>query len=247
MAGQGIDSPSDGVLGGIQIFGRNADIDTGTVPEDVCGSGGTYQGFPESLEPVELFVSSANAADDIAGTGAQRVRVYGLRTATSKRYEILEVDMDGTTQVSLGTWYRLHLSECIQFGSGGQNAGVITIEDGSANIYCLINVIIGEGLGTSGCCVWTVPAGLPVDIRRFRVATGTASSQNTSIVASLRVRKFGTGGFVAEHVVVVNSQAEVDVAFPIPLRVEPLSDIKVTVEDVSDNDSAVDATIFIGP
>lgn len=247
MAGQGIDALSEGVLGGIQIFGRNADIDTGTTPEDVCGTGGVYQGFPTSLAAVPLTAESTAATDALASTGAQRLRVYGMRTATSKSYEILEVDLNGTTQVALGSWYRLHLCEVIQFGSDGQNNGVITVEDGSGNVYCLINVLIGEGLGTSGCCVWTVPAGMAVDIRRVRIACGTASSINTSAQVGIAIRPFGTGGFVLERVFTVNSQAEIDTEFPIPLRLEPLTDVKMTVIDVSDNDTAVDATLHMGP
>lgn len=247
----GIDSPSAGIFGGAEVFGRNQDIDIASFPEDVVGTvdvNGEYAGFPTSVDPVELFVQSTSQADNgTTATGALTARVAVLRTAASKAYEWVTITLNGTTPVSIGECYRAIFIECLSFGSGGQNAGTITVQDGSANVYATIPIIVGEGLGQSADCVYTVPAGLPIDVRRIRAACATDTSANTACVVSLRVRPFGAGGFVAEKIYTINSQAVADLEFPIPLKLEPLSDVKITVDYVSDNNTAVDVTLDLGP
>lgn len=50
-------------------FGRNVDIDTATVPEDLWNGGGVYAGFPTgAAEEFEVFSSSASANNlDVIG------------------------------------------------------------------------------------------------------------------------------------------------------------------------------------
>jgi len=83
----------------VEKFGRNLDIDSGTVPEDIWNGGGVYTGFQVGAEVVSEVLSSS-ASD----TGTVYIR--GLRTPTSTEYETASYTLSGTTPVPVGSWWR---------------------------------------------------------------------------------------------------------------------------------------------
>ena len=145
----------------VNKFGRNPDVDTATVPEDIWNGGGTYTGFPTG-SPEEFQVYSSSASD----TGTLSFSYLASNTATA--YSTCTVTLNGTTQVNTGcTGYRVHTA---QYTSGSEttfNVGTITIRHRTTTA----NVFISMPIGTSQSYMsgYTVPFGHRAVIKRFFV------------------------------------------------------------------------------
>ena len=91
------------------------------VEETIWTEGGIYV-YPTSAEAV--YISSTDANDTSAGTGARTVKVFGL----DANWELQEetVILNGQTQVRVGaslTWIRIFRAFVVTVGSGGTAAG----------------------------------------------------------------------------------------------------------------------------
>lgn len=149
----------------VNKLGRNSDIDTATVPEDIWTGGGTYTGFPDStLETISLL--SDSASDTSAGTGARTVNIIGLDTDYNEQSEV--ITLNGTTPVaSVNTYRRMHTMSVRSAGSGGVNAGAITARHTTttSNIFNIIQPGFNQSFGSG----YTVPAGYAALLRRMKV------------------------------------------------------------------------------
>jgi hypothetical protein len=141
----------------LYLQGINEDVDLAAA-EDVVEAGGTYVGQPviptQAAEALNIVSSSAN--DAAAGTGARTVRVEGLNSSGAWAEEVFT--LNGTTPVvSSSTWLRVIRAFIVAAGSGGTNAGAITVKHNTttANIFSVIKA----GRGMSMNAVFTVPAG----------------------------------------------------------------------------------------
>jgi hypothetical protein len=148
----------------INKFGVNLDIDTGTTPETIWGEGGT---FPFLSVGVLMDVKSDAAADTIAGTGAQKVRITFYDDSNAEFIETF--DLNGITPVQINGASTVKIVtriEVVQAGTGLTNAGKITvILRGGATIYQ--SILIGEGQTLSTPQI--IPAGKKGIIRRISV------------------------------------------------------------------------------
>lgn len=166
----------------VQKFGKNNDVDTGTVPEDLWTTGGTYTGFPSERELVEVVSSSAN--DTAAGTGCRTVFISGLDSNFEIQTET--VTLNGTTPVdSVGTYARLNRAYCVTSGSGNKNAGDITIRHTTTTANVFAQIIAGDGQTEVGC--YTVPAGYTGYLKHYRYSMfdSTANRATISFFAKL--------------------------------------------------------------
>lgn len=139
----------------VNKFGRNLDVDTTSTPEDLWGGDGVYTGFPTSTsEPLEVLSSSAN--DAAAGTGLRTVVIQGLNQDWEQVSET--VTLNGLTPVqSVNTYRRCHTMRGVTAGSGGANAGTITVRHATteANVFLAMQV----GNNQTNCSAFTIPAG----------------------------------------------------------------------------------------
>lgn len=242
----GIDALSSGIAGGAEVWGRGSGIGA-AAQTDIWGKLNDYEGFPESIAPVECAVVSDSANDASAGSGCQEVEVYVLRSITSKRYEKVVVETDGTSLVNtnIGNIYRAILCRGTRFGSTGSNVGTIRVRPVAADNadYCYMLPTVGR----SQECVYTVPQGNTIDLRRVRIATGLASGASTALIISIFKREFQSGGFRAIRTFDITSQTGLNIDLPIPPRLEPLTDVKVRTQDVSDGGTDIDCTLDFGP
>lgn len=178
---------AEGKISGYSIvnkFGLNSDIDSGTVPEDVWEGGGVYTGWATGAETVTVLSSSAN--DTSAGTGARTIRITGLDANYAEQSET--ITLNGTTPVATtNTYIRVHTARVVSAGSGGSNAGTITVRQTttSANIFLSLQI----GRNQSNCSAYTAPAGKTAYMRKLHVACGTAA--NVAIEGSIYVKAFG--------------------------------------------------------
>jgi hypothetical protein len=138
----------------ITINGSNQAV--GTSFETLWEEGGIHA-FPTSASV--MTVSSDDANDTSAGTGAQTVLIKGLDADYLEIQEV--VTLNGTTAVNTANSY-LRINDMITAtaGTGGVNAGSIFIGTGTvtagkpANVYG--EIYIGDGIAHEG--FYTVPA-----------------------------------------------------------------------------------------
>jgi len=116
----------------------------------------------------KLDISSSSAADAAAGTGMRKVEIYGLDYAGIPINE--SVTLNGQTAVqSTKSFWRVILAKIDTAGTGRKNAGdIYIVKTGTGGTYtagvpgtltsCIIKILVGLNLGTSG--IWTAPLGM---------------------------------------------------------------------------------------
>lgn len=222
----------------VNKFGTNADIDTGTVPEDIWEGGGVYTGFPDStLETVEVLSSSVNDAS--AGTGARTIRITGLDANYAVQQET--ITLNGTTPVaSANTYRRVHTATVLTAGSGGVNAGTITVRHSTTEANVFLSLVAGRN--QSNCSGYTVPAGYTAYMRHVTVAIrGTSGSPLSSTVAvegQIWTRSFG-GVFRSRRPFVSSTNFPLEDDIYGGLVFTEKSDLILRITAVSANDTSV--------
>jgi hypothetical protein len=158
-----------GRMQGVEIvnkFGRNPDIDSATVPEDIWENGGAYTGFNAvAAEVCEIFSSSAS--DAAAGVGARTIRIIGLDADYNVQSET--ITLNGVTPVdSVNSYIRVHTASIQASGSSIFNVGNITVRQKvtTANIFLFMLPSTNQ-TNNSG---YTVPAGKTAYMRKIHAA-----------------------------------------------------------------------------
>lgn len=216
----------------VNKFGTNSDVDSGSVPEDIWEGGGTYTGFPDStLETVSVFSASANDAS--AGTGAGTIRITGLDT----NYEVLQetVTLNGVTPVAtVGQFRRVHTATVLTAGSGGVNAGIITVRHTTTTANVFLSILAGRN--QSNCSAYTVPAGYTAYMRSLHAAVIFGTS--TGLEGAIWTRSFG-GAFRSRRPFLISTYYRLmDVIYGGLVFTEK-SDIVLRVTGTSDNNVSV--------
>lgn len=138
----------------VDKFGRNADVDTGTDPEDIWNGGGLYS-WPDSAQILEVASDSITDDSSSLSTGAYTIRIHGLDSAFLAITE--DVVMDGDTTVeTTQAFRRVRHAEVLAAGGSHRNNGAITVtyqDDATAA------AVIAAGQGQSLMAIYTVPAG----------------------------------------------------------------------------------------
>jgi hypothetical protein len=133
--------------------GRNNDVDTGSIPEDVWNGGNIYTGFPLTSDLLQI-VSSSNS-----DTGV--VTFLYLESETSTSYSQASVTITGTTPVNTNiTAYRVHsawYTPPLASRASGSNAGTITIRHTNtpANVFIAMPIATNQ----SYMAGYTIPFG----------------------------------------------------------------------------------------
>jgi len=122
-----------------------------TAGADISSIDANYITWPSGA--ATLSIVSDEAVDDIAGTGARTIRIYGLDANHDWQFEDLEMDGE-TPVVTSNTYLRFNMAIITTAGSGNKNAGEITITHGS-DILGLI--LVGDSI-TKGSN-FTIPNG----------------------------------------------------------------------------------------
>lgn len=197
---------------GVIRQGVNPDIDSGSLVS-IWDRGGLYA-FPPSASV--MTISSDNAADTAAGTGARTVLVSGL---DANYLEISEtVTLNGLTAVNTVNQYlRCYGMTILTAGSNAQAVGNLYQGTGTvtagvpANVYAYVR----QGWGSSQMSAYTVPANCTAFLLEVTTsAIGSATNQNTLL--SIRFRPQG-GVFVRGGSLVINGGlASLDSVIPRP-------------------------------
>lgn len=225
-------APSTAVGDCAYVYGYNADVDANSgADEDLIAAGATQYWPAAAVLGSSINISSASGDDDGApvGTGALTVTIVGLDANYKVQSET--VTMNGVSNVNpTGSYIRIYKAYVATAGSGGTNAGVITVADGTGTF-----ITIPAGLNTSLAAAYTVPADYSVGhILRWHV--GSITSGN--VFAVLYTRALGAS-WVVSAFQVVSSSASVTQQFPIPITVAAKTDIRLTIISASADNLAV--------
>lgn len=164
---------AQGLVEGTMIYnklGRNSDIDSGSITEDLWDGGGIYSGFPIT-GPEEFQVFSSSAGDNGILTFSY------LASTSSTSYQTGTVTLNGTTPVNTGiVGYRIHTAQYISGNATGFNLGNITIRHRTTTTNVFTILQIGRSQTTSSG--FTIPANNIGYIRRLfcKVFSNTAGS-----------------------------------------------------------------------
>ncbi len=225
---------------GVLQFGRNGDIDMGSTPEDVWEGSGIY--VPPTVAMIHSMVSTSTD-DAAAGTGARTVRIEGLDTSFLEITE--DLTLNGTTAVSTTLAYRrINFVRVETAGSGQVNAGDITLTMQNAPVTVTAHLETGRGQLTQA--IYTVPAGttgymgrLYAIVNKSGVAASTASVTlfgRTGIDGSEpAIRNKFTAGLSRDGAGYISHDLTP------PMVLDGPCDLFFRVEEVSANDTSVDA------
>jgi hypothetical protein len=195
------------------LFGINSDV--GTSLETVWVGGGSYA-FPSSA--TTTTISSSNANDTSAGTGARTVLIDGLNAGYQPVTEI--ASLNGQTGVTLANQYlRVNRVTILTAGSGGTSAGSIFVGTGTVTtgVPAVVLNRTGSSSNESESAFYSVPEGYTAFITRWTMS----SSNNTADEATrffLRVRPFGgVFGYKAVYNIPGNGIYECEAAYPVAI------------------------------
>jgi len=155
----------------VVALGVNADINTGTLPEDVWPLGGLYP-WLSAATYVSVASNSANDSSS-SGTGARTVLLVGLDNLYNVQSEILT--LDGLTPV-ISTKQYLRVNSLIMMSAGSSriNIGDIDAKNNSNGTDILARLVAGKGATRSSN--YTVPAGYTLAIDSLFIGVNRPSS-----------------------------------------------------------------------
>lgn len=224
----------------IRKFGKNNDVDSTSVPETIWVGGGLY---PFQAAAYQAEAVSADAADAAAGTGARSIRLLGLAGDDWLSAEE-DVIMNGTTAVSTvrTDWRRIDRSFVVSAGTGGVNAGAITVRlQGAGATQAIIEAEFGQtqqaattvpGNYQGGIISWSTHM---LNIANTEMEIGLFTRDNSLSNPAWRIRShMGLMG---------NGDTSFQDPFRVPIMVGPKTDIDIRVVASNANNVRV-ASIF---
>ena len=206
----------------IHKFGRNPNV--GGAPETIWMQGGVYSYLTSAST---VYVSSDNANDAAAGTGARTVTVLGLDANYNNVQETLTVG----GSVSTVEFLRVFRAFVVEAGSVGTNIGDVLVSTGASGtgtVLADIGVIgIGTtfGLGQTQLALYTIPAHCTGYLTTWNVGIG---GYNSSATVSLYTRVYDNGnlGFRTRDIMDVPGGYHTR-NYDIPLRIPSKTDIEI--------------------
>ncbi len=215
----------------VSKFGANFDIDN-SGNEDVWSNGGNYTGFFDTAQSLEVVSSSA--LDDLVGTGAQKIRVFGLDSNWDLSQE--DIEMDGTNAVALSkTYIRIYRAYNTQCGSTDINQGNINIRVAGGGAVC---AQILAGYGQTLQAIYTIPNGYTGFVTRAYCDSGRVL--NIAIVSELKIHSPNEGVRTLTVRGISNDKIAEFISVPsggmIPIRIPEKTDIWIHVSTASTND-----------
>jgi len=215
----------------VTVFGYNPDVDTARVT--VWPHTGI---IPLPAAALQLKVSSSNANDTAAGTGARTVYVAGLDANHNEIEEI--VTLNGQTAV-LTTQSFLHINNAYvaTAGSGLSAAGDIYFGDGvvtagvPATVYDLIKFDYNQRITAS----YTVPAGYTAYVSEGMFSAGQPGGSAQVVGRLLTV---GADGIRRSAAITTVNNGSADYRFHYPIRIPEKTTVEASAQGSSNNNEA---------
>lgn len=220
----------------VTVFGYNGDVDQTEVTI------WPYTGLTQHpATAIQMKVSSSNAADTSAGTGARTVLIEGLDADYNEISEV--VTLSGQTAVTTTNSYlRINYAAVATAGSGQSAAGDIYIGTGTvtagvpATVYDLIKFNYNDTVTGH----YTVPAGYTAYLMQGMFSAGQASG-STSVQG--RLMTVGIDGIRRTAAITTINNGTADYAFEFPIAIPEKTDIEATAIGSANNNSC--ASMFV--
>ncbi len=145
----------------LEKFGRNDDIDVASGFEDIWTAGGEH--VAPTTGRIHSIVSDSTA-DDLGGTGAEKLDVFGLSDAGVLQEET-DIELNGTAPVlTTKSFSFIHRMQVSQSGSGNKNAGKITA---TAQTDSTVSAEIAVGKSKTLMAIFKVPVATTLLITQY--------------------------------------------------------------------------------
>lgn len=173
-------------------------------------------------------------------TGAAVIKLEGILSSSLIEQTDVYIIMNGTTAVTAtASAFRCSRVRVVHSGSGDVNAGEITIRQATttANIFALMDTN-----GKTEMALDTVPTGKVAVVKNIRasVVRTTGAAGSGQIIFFSRERG---GSWNANEVFGIQTGANVDQKFVGGVVLMAGTDFKLTVQDVSDNNTEADGSL----
>lgn len=212
------------------VFGYNPDVDT--TLETVWPDGGTV---PHPTVASVLKISSSNANDTSAGTGARTVFIEGLDGSYNVVSET--VTLNGQTAVNTTNSY-LYVNSfyVVTAGSGGENEGNINAGTGTvtSGVPAVLYDIIAAGFNNRTTGHYCVPAGYTGYMVEGLFSAGQASG-TTAVTGYLK--QHGPDALVRIGAVSTVNNSSAVFAFEVPYIIPEKNCIGATAIGAAANNS----------
>jgi hypothetical protein len=208
-------------------LGYNAAI--GATEEDIITQGGVYPWI--AAGGIALEVVSDAAADSLALTGVQKVKVTYLDTDYSEQSQI--INMNGVTPVALTdtSILRVNSIRATQVGTGMMAAGNITcrLVGGAATVYRQMSAGFTRGRGLT----YTVPLGKTLYITSIAISSSAAEAGKATVRWIGRAQVDDTAptvkiAFFQPFFEILTQDDSFYREFEIPIKVPATADVKVS-------------------
>jgi hypothetical protein len=195
----------------VTIAGYNSDVDTAWEMITPVGN----LSYPAAA--LQMTVSSADADDTSAGTGARTVLITGL----DANYAVISetVTMNGQTAVTTTNLFlRINSMLVTTAGTSLANEGIIYIGTGTvtSGVPATIYNLIAAGFNNATSSQYTVPAGYTGYLAVARI--GLAQDAGTTLITA-RTRFVGTNGIALTGPVIVTNNGISTIDFPYPIAI----------------------------
>ncbi len=222
----------------IVIFGYNGDVDTSM--ETVWPYGGLLA-FPTTA--LQMSVSSENANDTSAGTGARTIYISGLDANSNTVSET--VSMNGQTAVTTANSY-LHINQCYVATAGSLDsaAGSIYIGTGTVTLGVPATVydVIQYDYNTRITGSYTVPAGYTGYVSQGLFSSGQSSGSGP-VTGRLVTRGLDEIRRTAAIVTINNGAA--DYTFEYPLAIPEKTTVEAQAIGTGNNNACSSMFILV--
>jgi len=203
-------------------FGVNQSV--GTSFSTIWNGGGTLYSYPASATVFKI--SSSDANDTSAGTGARTILINGLDANYAEVSEI--VTLNGQTAVNtVNSYIRFHYMKVATAGTGATAAGIIYVGVGvvTAGVPATVYGQITVGYNTSTSAMWTVPAGYTAYLTS---CTWTSGNTTANIVITGAIFSRATNGvFTTESTCKMLAGNSFDRHFDTPVVFAEKTDIEM--------------------
>jgi hypothetical protein len=215
----------------VTIAGYNSDVDTAWEMITPVGN----LSYPAAA--LQMTVSSADADDTSAGTGARTVLITGL----DANYAVISetVTMNGQTAVTTtNSFLRINAMLVTTAGTSLANEGIIYIGSGTvtSGVPATIYNVIAAGFNNSTSSQYTIPAGFTGYLVVARI--GLAQDAGTTLITA-RTRFVGTNGIALTGPVIVTNNGISTIDFPYPIAIAEKTRIQgEAIGGAADNEAA---------
>ena len=214
----------------VTISGYNSDVDQSWEMITPVGN----LSYPAAA--LQMTVSSADADDTSAGTGARTVLITGLNA----NYAVISetVTMNGQTAVTTtNSFLRINSMLVTTAGTSLANEGIIYIGTGTvtSGVPATIYNVIAAGFNNATSSQYTIPAGYPGYLAVARI--GLAQDAGTTLITA-RTRFVGTNGIALTGPVIVTNNGISTIDFPYPIAIAEKTRIQGEAIGGADNNEA---------